>query len=577
MAGQRRIGPWLAAAASLMLAAALIWWLASDRNADASAETASAEHTSASQQQQKSRARPVGAKLDLATAPKAAVSGTIRDPGGQPIADAQVCAISSAAERRGIDDRKAHCVRSGPDGRYRIEGLLPIKAEIHASAASFKPSRWERRERGATHTQVTLRAGQTTEGIDIALAPGGVLIRGVVKDIAGGEIEGAQVSVSGSFGSNERGEAIGYSDDEGRFELWGPPGSIGVGARAEGYALGSVWAVAPGEFIELFLTPESVLIGKVVLADSGEPVEGAVVSTGSRPSGDSQARTDELGRFRIDQLEPGTYKPTARTDQLYGQAVELVHLGLGQTSEAIEIRVHPAVLVEGTVAVAGTDRVCTHGSVRLEDQGSSREYARVDDEGHVEFRGVLAGTYRVFVDCPGYIPEDEYNELVVGANDLALVWEVREGLAIRGEVVDEAGQAIGQIYVSARPVVDADAARSQLTNAGRQSESDGSFELAGLLPGTYELSVGGWRGRPGPLEPITVELDPGADVNDVRIVMPVVGSIRGRVIDETGKPISGANLEASLLEGQSRGSARSNDAGEFTIEDLRPGQTRVTA
>ncbi|MFO7564230.1 MAG: carboxypeptidase regulatory-like domain-containing protein [Enhygromyxa sp.] len=577
MATQRKIGLWLAAAASLMLAAVLVWWLAGGSKADASLETE--DSTSASSLADKaSRARPVAARLDLVTAPKAAVSGTIRDLEGRPIPDAQVCAISNAAERLGIDDRKAHCVRSGPDGRYRIESLLPINTEIHASAATFQPNRWERRERGTTRSSLKLHAGQTIEDVDIALAPGGVLIQGVVKDIAGGEIEGAEVRLrSGDFffESRSRGSAITYSGAEGRFELWGAPGQIGVVAQAEGYAQGEVRAIAPGEFVELFLTPESVLVGEVVLADSGEPVEGAVVSIGFRGSG-NQARTDARGRFRIDRLEPGTYKPSARTEELYGQTAEQVHLGFGQVSDPIVIRVHPAVFVEGTVVVAGTDRPCTDGWVRLDNEGVNSEWTRIDEEGHVEFRGVLPGEYQVSVSCTGHISEDEYDKLVVGTESLSVVWEVREGLTIRGEVVDESGRPLERVGVSAQPVVDSDAARAQVTGARQRSESDGSFELAGLLPGRYEVNAGGWR-EPGPLEPITVELESGADVNDVRIVMPALGSVRGRVIDEHGKPVAGATLVASLIDGQSNNASRSNDAGEFTIEQLRPGPTRVTA
>lgn len=574
MADRRRTGLWLAAAA-LLLAVVLIGWLARDRDEPGEAEQAAAQADASSKSGARARSKPSLSKLDLAGAPKAAISGTIRDLEGQPIEGARVCAFSNYEARRGIEDRALHCASSGRDGYYRIDGLLPVRTEVHASAASFKPSQWQaRRERGGKRDEVPLRAGQTAEGIDLILESGGVLVSGVVKDIAGGEIEGAQVIASGGWRSNAAGQAVALSGDEGRFELWTAPGSISVFANVEGYAMGWVEAVAPGEFIELFLTPESVLVGKVVLASGGEPVEGVTVSV----NGNNSDRTDESGRFRIDRLQPGTYKPIAESDELYGQAAEQVHLGLGQTSEEVVVRVHPAVLVEGSVMLAGSEQPCTRGSVRLDNPGVHSERGRLDDEGHVEFRGVLAGTYKVFVNCEGHVSEDQYDDLVVGEENIGgLVWEVREGLAIRGEVVDEAGQPIELIEVHARQVADPEAARTQLTNAGGESERDGSFELAGLLPGRYEVGTSSWIGRSGPIEPIVVELQSGADVNDVRIVMPAVGSIHGRVIDETGKPISGATVQASEVGGQTGQMARSNDAGEFTIEHVRPGQNRVTA
>jgi protocatechuate 3,4-dioxygenase beta subunit len=125
--------------------------------------------------------------------------------------------------------------------------------------------------------------------------------------------------------------------------------------------------------------------------------------------------------------------------------------------------------------------------------------------------------------------------------------------------------------------VDPDAARAQVTRVARQSEADGGFDLGGLLPGRYEVTSTGWRSRPGPLEPVVVELESGADVNDVRLVMPAVGTVRGRVLDGSGKPVAGATISASSIDMQGYGESRSNDAGEFTFEHLRPGQARIAA
>jgi hypothetical protein len=575
MAEQRGNRFWFTVAATALLAAVLVWWLARAR--DESEPSTRAEESASASGPSLGKQRRSAPKLDLVQAPKAAVSGTIRSLDGQPIADAQVCALSDVTERRGLDDRKPHCVRSGPDGRYHIDELLPIKTEVHASAASFKPNLWEQRERGIARIHVPLRAGQTTKGIDVTLESGGVLIEGIVRDIAGGEIEGALVMASGGMFRSSRATSYGQSGAEGRFELWTAPGNIRVGAQVEGYAQGWVDAIAPGEFVELYLTPESVLVGKVVLASSGEPVEGAVVSaSGWGPMG--SARSDANGLFRIDQLGPGIYKPRAESEELFGQAAEQVHLGLGQTSDEVVIRVHPAVHIEGTVVVAGSEQPCTSGEVRLEAPESHYEQAQLDDEGHVEFRGVPPGEYSVTVSCSNYVAADEYDKLAVEQTSITgIVWEVREGLSIRGVVVDESGQPLAKVPVRAAPVVAPDAARSQATNVGRQSEVDGSFELGGLLPGRYEVTSTGWRSRPGPLEPTLVELESGADVNDVRIVMPAVGSVRGRVLDESGKPVSGATITASSMDMQGYGESRSNDVGEFTIEHLRPGQARIAA
>lgn len=547
------------------------WWLlgagAEPVGPSGSDNAGSAHDTSTDHQ------RPRTPSLDLNGAAKAAITGTIRDTAGQPIAGAHVCGM---ADTHAVADgpHQLPCARSGADGRYRIDGLFPVWTGVSASAPSFKPGRWAKRvEVGVYQLLVLPRAGQTTTDIDITLEAGGVLMRGVVKDIVGGEIEGAQVSSHGML-FTRHGVAVGLSDEQGQFEMWVAPGELYVNAFADGYAEAAVEVVAPGEFVELFMTPESVLVGKVVLASSGEAVEGVTVDAGFARGTPRTAQTDAEGQFRIDQLQPGTYKPSARADQLFGEFGEQVHLGLGQTSAPIVIRVHPAARVDGDVILAGSGQPCHVGSVRLAgDAGELLE--GVDHAGHVSFRGVLPGEYAVSVRCIGAIADEDYPKITVAAENLNQVWEVREGLAIRGRIVDEAGEPIDQIRIMAVPIVDGDDVRAQVTRGHGTSEADGSFELAGLLAGAYELQNGTFRGRPGPSEPTDVHLESGADTNDVVIVMPSVGTIRGRIVDESGSPVSGATLLAEQTGGQAK--ARSNDAGEFEISNLRPGSTRVTA
>ncbi|MCY1011261.1 carboxypeptidase regulatory-like domain-containing protein [Nannocystis pusilla] len=99
------------------------------------------------------------------------------------------------------------------------------------------------------------------------------------------------------------------------------------------------------------MTPEAVLVGKVVRAGSGEPLAGMQVSSGG--SSYTTTMTDAQGMFRLDRLQPGGYKPSAVSDETYGQAEELVMLGLGETSEPLVIAAHPAFFVEGRVVIEG--------------------------------------------------------------------------------------------------------------------------------------------------------------------------------------------------------------------------------
>jgi protocatechuate 3,4-dioxygenase beta subunit len=502
---------------------------------------------------------------DLRSAAKAAIRGTIRDREGAAIVGATICAHAEADALQGHGDRRRRCVRSGPGGHYRIDGLWPVPTGVEASAPSYRPGRWDRGEGSARHrSRLRLHAGQTHEGVDITLEPGGVLVTGVVRDIAGGEIEGAQVVVDG---------AVTTSGDQGQFEVWVAPGSVRAAAFADGYAAAELFGVAPGQHLELVMTPESVLVGEVVLAADGEPVADALVSIRG-----AMTRTDGDGRFRLDALEPGFYKAIATTEELYGEAAEQVHLGLGQTSERVLVRMHPAARVVGRVVIAGApERPCTDGWVAIDNAMHHGTQATLDDEGVVEFRGVLAGEYLVRISCEGQVAAQRYPVLEVGDQSITdLVWTVSEGLAIRGEVVDSSGAPLHDILVRATPIVDPESADDPITRGNVRSEADGSFLVNGLVPGRYELTAS-WSGSSPAHEPIVVELDAGAEASGLRLTMPAVGSVRGRVVDEHGAPVARMIVRAAPLTGTAGATSRSNDAGEFELTRLPPGKVRVSA
>jgi protocatechuate 3,4-dioxygenase beta subunit len=522
-------------------------------------------------------------KLDLNREAKATISGTVRVRGGGPVAGASVCAEADGNELFGLGDGLPICTTSGADGHYRLERLWPVATNVGASAVGHQPGRWkDRNARGFLSERLRLHAGEQREGIDIELLPGGSKVTGVVKDISGGEVEGALVRITGGLGPFGGAGAFARTDENGRFELWTRPGAVGLEAIAEGYATGWTNALAPTERAELFLTPESVLIGRVVHAQTGEPVADVTVTATDdrlgRGLAKQSARSDADGNFRIGGLQPGAYKPTGRSDHVYGQVPNQVHLGLGQTSDPIEIRVHPVVLVEGHILVAGSDRGCGYGSVVLARVGGGESLiARTDDEGHVALRGVLPGEYEVTVTCMDMLSEPEYPNLSVAGEDLTgLVWPVREGLAMRGVVVDSSGAPVPDMRVAASMQTNPDDARGQTTSSwSGASEADGSFELAGLLPGTYK--VGAWGELPSRDEPLEVELSPGADRNDVRIELPGTGTIRGRVVDARGVGQANVEVMAGPLGGRKESRSRTDDQGNFVIEHVRVGEARVLA
>lgn len=506
-------------------------------------------------------------RVDIRRADRAAISGHVREPGGGAIAGATVCAGSPAAglSRSELDART--CVTSEVDGSYRIEGLLPAPQFVHASAPGHVPGEHRVGSGPRARTWVRLRAGQETREVDVVLAPGGVELKGVVRDLSGGELEGALVSASYAYAR---------SGPDGAFSLWVAPGEVFLEAKAEGYAPGWMQGLAPGQRFEIALTPESVLVGRVVRAADGVALEGAEVrAEKSFEGGFGPAITDAGGHFRIDGLKPGAYRLEAFHDEAYGAGAESAVLGLGETSEPIVIRAHPAYLVEGTVSIAGGGG-CEQGWVRLTDKAVGARSAQMEGDGLVRVRGVLPGTYEVQVECMTYVPRLPYAPVAVtDAAVRGLRWDVETGQSLRGRVVLSEGTGVPGVHVTVDPQPDPGAPRAQTTRAWSEpTAADGRFEAVGLLPGRYRVGVYSSE-YPRPEPPLEVTLPEGQDLEDIRIELPATGELRGAVKDSEGQAVRG--VEVVLRGDREVPSTRTLDDGSFRLAHVPTGEYRVQA
>ncbi|MCY1069219.1 sigma-70 family RNA polymerase sigma factor [Nannocystis sp. RBIL2] len=502
---------------------------------------------------------PARTPIDPRRADRAAISGHVRDPEGHPVPAATVCAASSS-ETLGASERRARpCTIAAADGSYRLDGLLAVPHRITASAPHFIP-RAHRSGSGALARElVPLRFGQEERGIDITLLPGGVKLVGIVRDLGGGEVDGALL---------EAGDAAGRSGADGSFSLWVRPGEVLVTATAEGYADAQTSGRAPGLTLEILMIPESVLLGRVVRADDGSPVAGAEVSAlnGGGWGRQGPAFTDASGNFRIDALRPGAYKARALHDEGYGAAEALVVLGLGETSAPVEVRMHPAFLVEGTVVVAGGG-TCDRGSIILSDPQGQR-HATISPDGRVRVPGLLPGSYKVDVRCEGFVSAPSYPPLAIADRSLReLRWEVRPGQAIRGTVVATTRDPVTAMTVTVNPQVDPSRSNAQSTSGIAEADNAGRFEVKGLLPGRYALRV--FAGDPPQLlQGPEVEVRDGHDLEDIRIELPAAGEVRGEVHDVHGRAIPGARV---LLRGPTYAQTTSLDDGSFRLSGLAAG------
>ncbi len=512
--------------------------------------------------------------LELHEAPKASVSGIVRTQGGRPLGGARVCAFMAGDETE--RPRVAPCVASTLDGRFRLEGLLAARYDVTAAAPGHVPGRYA--PEGKAPQDLRLAAGQQRTGVDISLQPGGVEVFGTVRDISGGEIAGAQIHYGSRwafFGASSPPTTV-LSNEEGAFSVWVETGNVSLSADAEGYASEDQRGLAPGTHFDLFLTPEAVVVGRVVDVATGDAVAGARVSVQRSPA----VLSAEDGTFRIEGLAPGVYKPTVKADAGYGEAETSVHLGLGETSEEVVVHIHPAATVAGVVVIkTGEDtRPCEDGSARLTpvpNVGSNMYWGSVEVEGEVRMQGVLPGRYEVTASCTGHVSEDSYGELEVSdASVEGLRWEVEPGASIRGRVLVADASQLRGLSVMARSSGGEARGKSGWARTTEFGE-DGSFVLEGLSPNTYDVQAQGAL-VPSVEEPLSVEVPQGEVVDGIELELQPEAIIRGRVQDEAGNPVSSAQIRAEG-PGQNWSSDQVGDDGRFELRGLRGGEYRVQA
>lgn len=506
-----------------------------------------------------------------AAAAGASLSGTVSDAATRaPIAGAEVCA--DGAEPSDEGPREPACATSDAAGRYRIANLTPARYSVEASARQHRPAihhpGGDREQRS-----VALAAGEARTGIDIALRPGGVQITGTVADLTGGPIAQARVR---STGIGDRVRAQTESDDRGRFSLWVSPGTVVVGASADGYAPQDSTGMAPGTF-DLQLTPEASVAGTVVDGATGQPVAGAHVTvSGDAPASDTASTVaGPDGAYQVAGLGPGRYVATAHTDHGYGRTEGSLLVGLGQHVDGVTVRLSRAARVEGKVVIAATRQPCPDASVVLRDRDRLRPLVLRPIDGGLAITGVPPGTYVVVPRCRGFAPRQSYPPLTVADRDITdLVWEVDAGATLRGKVTTRAGELVDGARITARPSA---GGRGSDLRVG-WSGDDASYELSGLRPGAYRIEVSSQR-APAPPDGFSVEIADAAVV-ERDLVLDDGGTIAGTVVDTEGKPVGGMYITVPTLTARRsflEGGCRSDDRGAFHCAGIPPGEHRVVA
>jgi hypothetical protein len=295
-------------------------------------------------------------------------------------------------------------------------------------------------------------------------------------------------------------------------------------------------------------TPASVvgtatIAGKVVAAESGQPLGRATVTAVPLRSGEQQrrgpgqdrprrlsARTDDDGRYTLAQVPAGEYTLTAGragyVEASFGQITSRtpprrVTVADGSTVGPLDFQLSRGGVITGRVvddAGEPAERVAVRAMQQVRRGGQSRaggasQTDQTDDQGHYRLFGLPPGEYLVIAE-----PADRRG------------WRTRDGL-VQGVDVD-------------------------------------------IIP-TYG------PGTVNPADAIRVQVQAGLEAAmDVQLVAARVATVRGRVLTSTGDPLGAGSVRLEMQGGDYGGMNRGGpitSGGQFEIDGVAPGTYTVIA
>jgi len=533
----------------------------------------------------------------------ATVSGRVTDEKGAAVAGARVRFAADQGMRAILRSGPAAFlgqprITTGPDGAFRMRGLAP---ERNRTLEAAKPGYVPAKRHG-----LTLKSGETVKDV-VLILKSGLEARGRVVDPAGQPIAGASVRVSRPQGETsrfmfriggmeDREKPDAWSGADGSFRVAGlEPGDYVVVVQREGYALkqvpsATVQAEGPTNWPPIVLSP-GVAIAGFVRNGKGEPVVSAQVSSFAVDAGPrGTAVTDPEGRFRLDGF--GTDRPVMLSVRAEGYAS--LQRQVTPPSEDLSLVLKTTGTIRGRVEDAATHAPVTaftasfaaprggFGGIQIRMGGESERSFQSPD-GSFELTDVPAGKWKVVATAPTYRSAEVAGiEIGEGETKEGIVLQLKKGASVSGRVLDprrvgvpnasvswSEGPGVGQVLAAAA------IGRLAGTGTAVSTDADGRFRLDGVSPGKITVAAE----HPDYLDTSReVEVDDDATVE---LTLSAGGSIAGTVVGKDGRsPVPGAQVTIAEPGGGfdlGSDSSRSDAAGNFLLEHLKPGRYRVSA
>jgi len=534
------------------------------------------------------------------------IAGQVVDEAGKGVAEAAVLICGDVRSHETKKYPVARRLKTDADGDFRARDLPKKRLLITATSKGrcyYMPG-LEVSFRAPCWYPVTYRPGRdSVTGVRLVLRPGAA-IAGTVVDTEGEPVPKAIVTLR--YVRDAELEIV--TDAAGRFRTENvQSGWYSVRAKAEGFA--SLWLDAgvrtDREDLIVRLPRTCTVEGRVLLADTGEPVAGAAVTPrivqtralhvecGGSVVGET-VETDSDGVFKVSVLPGMDAELSASWKEYYSKEKATVHVEEEGVAPPVTIELVKGAMVSGTVIDDETDapvpgvHVRGHRVRRIVTRSVRTEG---DEEGRFTLGGLAEGKNRIHTTIGPEFPSpnlaDSYRlggsvvvEVVVGEHQSGIELRLTKKPAIAGKVVDEEGEPIFGALLVVKGKTDESGWSGPL---GRGfSEGDGTFVMRMRQ---YHSTIMGLLVSHPLYANTELSFEPDGVTSGTKEVVVVLkkegASIEGTVLDENGEPQAQAAVQ--LLETRRSWSSvglkatTTDEEGHYILVAVADGTYRVKA
>ncbi len=334
--------------------------------------------------------------------------------------------------------------------------------------------------------------------------------------------------------------------------------------------------------------------GSVTSAEDGMPIGNAQVHINSIFGKDHQrsmkftATTSKLGTFSFDRIPGGQHTATAEAKDYIktstGSSAESFALLPGDAKNDLALQLYKGGTVEGRVldahgsAVPKADVQLFLASTSRGNMDVSKLVSRSGDNGWYKIGGIDVGnSIQLYASARAENHAKGMSQIISLTAEKPSVTDadiqMPNGSAVQGRIMDENGLPISEARI--RWSSGSFPGDPSPSDGKGSSESNGSYQLVNLPPGSISLNVSrsGYVSQSKGLTLKDNEVRAGVDFK-----LKTGLNITGMVMTTLGNPVANANVKANGLSGaKGSDSVQTDKDGRFTLGNLGEGSFRLTS